>query len=308
MRIEAHLLRCGRPDRVLWFPGEPLLNLNKERVFMKSTVPFMAIAILALGPLTLAKAQSSPARTKPAASKASTSSATSTSGTSSTSPTSSATTSSPAAPSARTDVYHVHFTKAAAGKATELADNLKKPNPNAPMPGHALVLRHQEGDAWDYAVIQHMGTTATVDAARPAPSPSVRDLSDWHNDTFVSGPSWAEFTKAMGIDESADKTKTAGSVYVISVYRPAAGHRDQLEKMLGEPPASGDTSAGNVLMQHLEGGPWTFLTIARYNSWQEYGTNESNSVAQTSKGQGGWFQLREHASFHNDTVCDRLAP
>jgi hypothetical protein len=176
------------------------------------------------------------------------------------------------------------------------------------MPSHALVLRHQEGDSWDYAVIQHMGTKATVEAARPAPSPAVRDLSDWHNDTFVSGPSWAEFTKAMGIDESADKTKSTGSVYVISVYRPAAGHRDQLEKMLGEPPAAGDTSAGNVLLQHLEGGPWTFLTVARYNSWPDYATNESNSVAQTSKGQGGWFQLREHTSFHNDTICDRIAP
>jgi hypothetical protein len=140
------------------------------------------------------------------------------------------------------------------------------------------------------------------------PSPSVRDLSDWHNDTFVNGPSWAEFTKAMGIDESAEKSKTAGSVYVISVYRPAAGHRDQLEKMLGEPPASGDTSSGNVLMQHLEGGPWTFLTIARYNSWQDYGTNESHSVARTGKNEGGWFQLREHASFHNDTLTDRIFP
>jgi hypothetical protein len=284
---------------------------------MKLTVPFLAIAILALGPLPSGKAQSSPARTKPAASKSSTSPAASkpstsaTSSTAATSSSSSPASASPAAsaaPIARTDVYHVHFTKAALGKSTQLADNLKRPSPQDPMPGHSLVLRHQEGDSWDYAVIQHMGTTATVDAARPAPSPSVRDLSDWHNDTFVNGPSWAEFTKAMGIDEAADKSKTAGSVYVISVYRPAAGHREQLEKMLGEPPASGDTSSGNVLMQHLEGGPWTFLTIARYNSWQEYGTNESNSVAQTSKGQGGWFQLREHASFHNDTLTDRIFP
>jgi len=174
------------------------------------------------------------------------------------------------------------------------------------MPGHALVLRHQAGDAWDYAVIQHMGTTATVDAARPAPSPAVRDLSDWHNDTFVSGPSWAEFTKAMGIDAAGDKSK--GSVYVISVYRPSAGHRDQLEKLLGEAPGAGDTSVGNVLMQHLEGGAWTYLTIARYASWPDYATNESNSVTTTNKNEGGWFQLREHASFHNDTVCDRIAP
>lgn len=284
---------------------------------MKSTVSFLTIAILALGPLSLAKGQSTPARTTPAAPKraitpaapkSSTSSASPTTVTSSSTSSESASPAVSAAPVARTDVYHVHFTKAAAGKAAQLADNLKKPDLNAPMPGHALVLRHQEGDSWDYAVIQHMGTTATVDAARPAPSPGVRDLSDWHNDTFVNGPSWSEFTKAMGIDEAADKTKPAGSVYVVSVYRPVVGHRDDLEKMLGEPPASGDTSAGSVLLQHLEGEPWTFLSIARYNSWTDFATNESNSVAETSKGQGGWFKLREHTSFHNDTVCDRIAP
>ena len=279
---------------------------------MKLTVPFMACAILALGPLTSAKAQSSPGRHPPAASKLSTPSSAAKPSTSATADTpSNSFAASPvvsATPSVRTDVYHVHFTKAALGKSTQLADNLKRANPDDPMPGHSLVLRHQDGDSWDYAVIQHMGTKATVDAVRPAPSPGVRDLSDWHNDTFVNGPSWSEFTKAMGIDEAADKTKTAGSAYVISVYRPAAGHREQLEKMLSEPPAAGDTSAGNVLMQHLEGGPWTFLTIARYNSWQDFGTNESNSVAETVKGQGGWFQLREHTSFHNDTLCDRIAP
>ena len=36
--------------------------------------------------------------------------------------------------------------------------------------------------------------------------------------------------------------------------------------MLSEvPSAAGDTTAGNVLMQHLEGAAWTFLSIARYN-------------------------------------------
>jgi hypothetical protein len=205
-------------------------------------------------------------------------------------------------------VYHVHFTKAALGKATQLGDNLKTPDPQDPMSGHSIVLRHQEGDSWDFAVIQHMGPKATVEAVRPAPSPGVRDLSDWHNDTFVSGPSWAEFSKAMGIDEAADKSKAAGSVYVVSVYRPAPGHRDQLEQMLSAPPASGDPSAGDVLLQHLEGGPWTFLTVVRYNSWQDYGTSKSNNVAEEAKGQGGWFTLRDHVSFHNDTLTDRIFP
>jgi hypothetical protein len=214
----------------------------------------------------------------------------------------------PAQPAARPDVYHVYFAKAALGKAAQLGDYLKTPDPKAPMPGHYLVLRHQEGDAWDYVVIEHLGTKATVDAAgNPMPA-SARDLGDWHNDTFVNGPPWPEFVTAMGIAEGSG-AKTAGSVYVVSVYRAAPGHRDQLEKMLGQPPAGGgDTSSGNVLMQHLEGAPWNFLTIVRYNSWQDFATNESNSVAQTSKGQGGWFPLRDNAAFHNDTVTTRIAP
>jgi hypothetical protein len=214
----------------------------------------------------------------------------------------------PAPPVARTDVYHVHFAKAALGKSAQLGDFLKTPNPNDPMGTHKLVLRHQDGDAWDYVVIQHLGTKATVEAAGTPVPAAARDLGDWHTDTFVNGPSWPEFTKAMGIDESA--AKTGGSVYVVSVYRAAPGHRDELEKQLGQaPPTDGsDTSSGNVLMQHLEGGPWQYLTIARYNSWQDFATNESNAVAQEAKGTGGWFELRSHESFHNDTLTVRIAP
>lgn len=262
---------------------------------MKIKIPLMACAIIAFGPLTIANAQTSPARSTPAATKPSSPSTT----------TGSSSSPGSGAAAARTDVYHVHFNKAALGKSTQLADDLKKPDPTDPMSGHVLILRHQEGDAWDYCAIQHLGPKATVDAARPAPSPAA--LSDWHEDTFVNGPSWAEFTKAMGIDESG-KSKSSGSVYVVSVYRPAAGHRQDLEKILSEGPGSGDTVAGTVLLQHLEGSAWTFLGIARYNSWSDFATSESNAVAETNKNQGGWARLREHASFHKDTVCDRIAP
>jgi len=220
----------------------------------------------------------------------------------------SATSSSSGAAAARTDVYHVHFTKAALGKAAELGDWLKTPDPKAPMPGHALVLRHQDGDAWDYVVIEHLGTKATVEAhGNPVPQDK-RALSEWHTDTFVNGPSWSEFTKEMGIGEGS-AAKSADSAYIVSIYRAAPGQRDALEKMLSEPPnRPTDTSAGNILMQHLEGASWNYLTIARYNSWQDFGTNEKNSVAQTGKKQGGWFKLRDHVAFHTDTLTDRIAP
>jgi hypothetical protein len=250
---------------------------------MKSAIAILAITLLALLPAAFVQAQGSPT------------------------PAASAKAGAPAGAGKRTDVYHVHFAKAALGKAVQLGDWLKTPDPKAPMPDHFVVLRHQDGDAWDYAVITHIGPKAIVEAAGTAVPPDKRDLSEWHNDTFVNGPSWEEFTRAMGIDADS-ATKTAGSAYVVSVYRPAPGHREGLEKMLSEAPQSPDPSAGNVLLQHLEGGPWTFLTIARYNSWEDYATGKKNSVAQTTKKDSGWARLREHIAFHNDTITDRLAP
>jgi hypothetical protein len=48
------------------------------------------------------------------------------------------------------------------------------------------------------------------------------------------------------------------------------------------------TVAGMVLMQHLESAAWQFLSISRYNSWQDFATSETASVAMTNKGKGGW--------------------
>jgi hypothetical protein len=208
----------------------------------------------------------------------------------------------------RADVYHVHFTKAALGKAAQLGDWLKTPDPHGPMPDHFVVLRHQDGDAWDYVVITHLGPKASVEAAGTAVPADKRDLSAWHTDTFVNGPSWEDFTKAMGIDPDS-KSKTSGSVYVVSYYRPAPGHREQLEKALSEVPnAPTDMTAGNVLMQHLEGSNWTFLTVARYNSWDDFAKDSKSSVADTTKKDSPWSRLRDHTDFHTDTLTDRIAP
>jgi hypothetical protein len=208
----------------------------------------------------------------------------------------------PAQASARTDVYHVHFAKATLGKGAEEGDFLKQPDPRAAMPRHYIVLRHQSGEDWDYAVIEHLGTKATVDASGNPPPAAARDLNAWHSDTFVNGPAWPEFGKAMGLDDAAN---TAGSVYVVSVFRAAPGHRDELEKSLAQP-ATG--VAGNVLLQHLEGGPWHFLTVTRYNSWEDFGKGEKADSANTLKPDGGWVAVRNHSTYHNDTITDRIAP
>jgi hypothetical protein len=205
----------------------------------------------------------------------------------------------------RTDLYHVFFVKAAPGKVKALVDFMKEPDPKEPN-RKGIILRHQDGDEWDYVAIEHMGTKATVESAGTAMTPAQRSLMESHNDTFVSGPSWAEFAKAMGID--SDATKTSGAVYVVSDYRAVTGHRDELEKTLSAPPTAGDTSSGTVLLQHVEGASWNFVTVIRYDSWEKFAANETNSVAQTNKGEGGWFDLRDHVACHHDTLTDRVSP
>jgi hypothetical protein len=202
-------------------------------------------------------------------------------------------------------VYHVHFTHAAPGKATALADALKQPNPSAPMPGHSIMFRHQDGDSWDYCVIQHMGTKATVEIAATAPpaAAATRDASDWHTDTYVSGPAWADFAKAMGINEGAGKS----AIYIVSVYRASPGHREQLDSALSTATPA-DPTAGSVVMQHLDGAAWTFLGIAHYATWEDFVKSETSSAADQAKATGAWNQLREHSSYHTDTLADRIMP
>ena len=281
---------------------------------MKPINRFLAIALLAALPASYSYAQTSPAAPKtstspasaksPAAAKTSTSPATAKSpATTASSPATSTTTT--ATSPARTDVYHVHFTHAAPGKTSALADALKQPDPSAPMPGHSVMFRHQDGDSWDYCMIEHMGTKATVAIAptMPAASAATRDASDWHTDTYVSGPAWADFAKAMGINEGAGKS----AIYIVSVYRAIPGHREQLDTVLSTA-TPGDPAAGTVVMQHLEGAAWTFLGIARYATWDDFVKSETNAAADLAKGSGAWGALRDHSSYHTDTLADRIMP
>jgi hypothetical protein len=209
-----------------------------------------------------------------------------------------------APPAAATDVYHVHFAKAAPGQAAALGKSLMVPDKASPMPEHFIVLRHQEGDDWDYVVIQHLGSKAEVTATAPPPSDAVRALGAWHTDTFVSGPSWADFSKEMSIGGSASG---AGLVYIVGVHRAVPGHREQLLKSLSAGGPSSKIQTGSVLLQHLEGSEWTFATITRYNSWQDLAT-ERAAAASAGDAAGGWADIREHSAFHRDTLADRIHP
>src|ERR1043166_1515846 len=96
-------------------------SLNHKKFIMKSIITIVTISLFGLLPVAFVHGQGSP---KPAPGEKS---------------------AAPAGSGKRTDVYHVHFTKAALGKAVQLGDWLKTPDQSNPMPDHFIVLRHKDG-------------------------------------------------------------------------------------------------------------------------------------------------------------------
>jgi hypothetical protein len=92
----------------------------------------------------------------------------------------------------------------------------------------------------------------------------------------------------------------------VGIHRTVPGHRDDLLKALSQPgPAASKVQTGNVVLQHVEGGDRTFLAITRYNSWQDFAADRA---AASASDQAGWNDIRQHSSFHRDTVADRIFP
>lgn len=209
----------------------------------------------------------------------------------------------------RSEIYHVHFTQAAPGKSQELGDFIRTPPPNAPNPGHALVLRHAEGDTWDFVVIQHIGPKATIEAGSAQPTPA-RELRAWHEDTHAGGPSWDVFSRATGITGQPAQSAT-DAVYVVTTYRGAPGHRAQLEQTLQKLQAAASKPEAVVILQHFEGGTWDFLVISRYDSWQALAADQTDGSAEQRERRAGLtrpmrLELREHMAAHHDTIAVRV--
>jgi hypothetical protein len=163
------------------------------------------------------------------------------------------------------------------------------------MPGHFVVLRHQEGDDWDFCLIEHLGTKATVEitpAPAAPPTPPV-PLNAWHNDTYVSGPAWADVQRALGT--------AASGVYVVSTHRAVPGHRTQLIAALNQVDPAAKVKMTHLLFTHLDGATWQFLSVDRYDSWADFAADRSGAAS----GQG-WADVRAHSASHADTIADRL--
>ena len=91
----------------------------------------------------------------------------------------------------------------------------------------------------------------------------------------------------MGIGGSSS---AANLVYVLGVHLAVPGHREQLDAAL-KAPGSTKIQTGSLVLQHLEGGNWTFMGITRYNSWQDFATDRAEAGTATPTAAGGWGDI-----------------
>jgi len=184
-----------------------------------------------------------------------------------------------------------------------------------------------------------------LDAEQQKWTLQMRGLRMQHGDTFTSGPAWSEARAALagsgtvsasaaGTGSTAGATGTAGAgtsggagssatagtggtgsmainvpqgtVYTITTYRSLPGHRDQLADTLGRVAALFPDR--RTILQHVEGAPWEFVLIQRFDSWNALG-QEDVAPADRLRAQGFanteaiGLELRQHAAEHRDTIA-----
>jgi hypothetical protein len=216
-----------------------------------------------------------------------------------------------APPAAFSDVYHVHLVKSAPGKTEELGKTLTQASVETPMPTHVLVLRHADGDEWDFASIAHQGASFTVKASDSRMTPA-RELREFHTDTISLGPSWPVFAKAMGIAGPQAGAQPAGTaVYVLTTYRGLPGRREQLYQTLLKIDKAARKPGNTVILRHAEGADWDYAVITHYDSWQDFAADQADPQGEQRAKQAGFTQnpgleLRESMVVHHDTLAERI--
>ncbi len=199
-------------------------------------------------------------------------------------------------------VYRISAFRAVPGRFRDLEKLLTAtPQPGADSGDLALVFRHRQGNEWDFMTIEHMGPQATVLAGTTAPRPDspFSQVAAWHGDTYAAGPPLDEFRRALNVSG----TQAPSGIYIVSDYQAAAGHRGTLRQALDK--IAADAPGRTVLLSHLEGAPWTFLSIQRYDSWRQLADEEENEMKQgvSNASADMGVQLRDSLAVHHDTIA-----
>ncbi len=187
--------------------------------------------------------------------------------------------------------YSATFYKASAGNLMNLQHALWSA-------GGGTVLKHAQGDDWDFVRVEGKGCGP---AAHSVPAA----LEDARRTVALTGPDCDALRRVLAEGE--------GLIYIVADYRARAGQRKQMLAALERVVSTG-RAGHDVIFSADPGSAFDYLLITRYDSWSQLAEEETHSAQSTHHVQQHGFagpddlgeELRRYAAGHHDTICRRV--
>lgn len=204
-------------------------------------------------------------------------------------------------------LYRMTLMRAAPGRQLELLQDLQEGIRSVSVPREdrrPLIIRHSQGDHWDFMVLAPVGNyrdyfaqSSALNAAAPA------ELVAWQEDEFVRGPDLRTFPGFFD-----------ATLYHVEMFNALATSRDALvkERQMENAYARAVGRPTNAIFVRELGASWDVFTIGAWRNWKHYAERDDldpSKSAAAAKAAG--FQsdahigpyLRSLINTHHDTLA-----
>ena len=136
----------------------------------------------------------------------------------------------------------------------------------------------------------------TEDGDRSDAAPPNRDARLEHlarRQLVVSGPSWGELPRRWAWVHQALRARSTWSACIARCPALATSSKSRWPR---SHPLRAKSKRVSCSCSHIEGGAGQYLTITRYNSWQDFGA-DSHAGTQLAHVSRRWADVRQHSAF-----------
>lgn len=189
-------------------------------------------------------------------------------------------------------LYRMTLLRAAPGRVLDLVQDVKARVAALPADaGRPLLLRHQQGDHWDFLILIPVGAGA-VDT-RPFAAPA---LVAWQQDEWVRGP---DVWSLPGFAEA--------NLAHVEMFVALAGKRDELvrERQMENQHARALGRPTTAIFVREYGAEWDAFTIGPYKSWKHYAErDDTKPEASLAAAKQAGFESDAHIGAYMRSLID----
>lgn len=204
-------------------------------------------------------------------------------------------------------LYRVTWLRAGPGRLQDLVAHMKAVASKRSGPSRPLVIRHSQGDQWDFMVLAPVDSYAAHFAsADAASSRAPAELVAWQEDEFVRGP---DVWKIEGFESAR--------LFHVEMFNALAGKSPELirEREMENAYLAAVGRPVNAIFRRELGASWDVFTVGAYRDWRHYAERDliaPERAAAAAKAAGfasdeavGPY-MRSLINTHHDTLATRV--